>query len=101
MRFQIRNHIQQAQEFSEWVSADNRFELTAPQSLNLVCFRHLGGDQANRDLMDSLNRSGELYLTHTSVQGRISLRFSIGQWLTRREHVEIAWRKICEAAEKL
>lgn len=101
MRFQIRNHVQQAEEFSEWVTDDSRFELAVPQSLNLVCFRHIGGDQTNRDLMDSLNRSGELYLTHTSVHGRIVLRFSIGQWQTRKQHVEMAWRRICEAADKL
>ena len=73
--------------------------LAAPAPLNLVCFRHTGGDDANRRLLEHVNRSGELYMTHTVLDGRYTLRLCIGQTHTEARHVEAAWRKINEAAE--
>ena len=54
-----------AREFAAWVGDDPRFELAAPVPLNLVCFRHRGGDAANQQILDRLNASGRIYLTHT------------------------------------
>ena len=45
--------------------SDERFEVVAPVPLNLVCFRYRGSDDENQRLMDRLNQSGDLYLTHT------------------------------------
>ena len=77
---------------------NERFELAAPAPLNLVCFRHTGGDEANQTLMDRLNRSGDLYLTHTRLNNRLTLRFCVGQTNTMERHVERAWRRIQEEA---
>jgi aromatic-L-amino-acid decarboxylase len=64
-----------------------------------VCFRlRNGGDQANQNLLDALNTSGKLFLTHTKLDGKLTLRMSIGGTYTQREHVERAWRLICETA---
>jgi aromatic-L-amino-acid decarboxylase len=90
-----------AQEFARWVQADPRFELAVRPPLNLICFRHRGGDGLNQALMDRLNGSGELFLTHTRLQDRLTLRMCIGQTHTERRHVEAAWRRICEAAAEL
>jgi len=90
-----------AQQFAGWVKHDNRFELAAPVPLNLVCFRHKGGDEANQMLMDRLNRSGDLYLTHTRLNDRTTLRFCVGQTNTAARHVEKAWKRIREEAGKL
>ena len=68
--------------------------MVAPPVLNLVCFRHRAGDDATQRLMDSLNRSGKLYITHTRLGGKLTLRFSIGGTWTRRRHLEDAWRLI-------
>jgi aromatic-L-amino-acid decarboxylase len=68
--------------------------------LNLVCFRLKVGDAANQSLMDRLNRSGDLYLTHTKLNGKMTLRFSIGQTNTQARHVERAWRRIQQEAGK-
>ncbi|SPF36628.1 hypothetical protein SBA1_1590001 [Candidatus Sulfotelmatobacter kueseliae] len=87
-----------AQQFAGWVKADSRFELAAPVPLNLVCFRHKGGDEVNQGLMDRLNRSGDLYLTHTKLAGRTTLRFCAGQTNTEARHVERAWKRIQEEA---
>ncbi|HTR66050.1 MAG TPA: aminotransferase class V-fold PLP-dependent enzyme [Terriglobales bacterium] len=94
LQHHVRRHVQLAQEFAAWVKGDSRFELAAPAPLNLVCFRHKGGDAANQALMDKLNRSGELYLTHTRLNDKLTLRMCIGQTNTERRHVEQAWRRI-------
>jgi aromatic-L-amino-acid/L-tryptophan decarboxylase len=64
--------------------------------LNLVCFRHKGGDEVNQALMDRLNRSGDLYLTHTRLNDRLTLRFCVGQTNTMERHVARAWERIQE-----
>lgn len=101
LQYHIREHVKLAQQFSQWIKEDERFELAAPPPLNLVCFRHKGGDAANQTIMDRLNRSGDLYLTHTKLHDKITLRLCIGQEDTRARHVEHAWKRIQEEAEKL
>jgi aromatic-L-amino-acid decarboxylase len=98
LQFHVREHVRLAQEFAEWVQADPDFELAAPAPLNLVCFRRRGGDAANQALLERLNRSGDLYLTHTKLDGKFTLRMSIGQTTTRAEHVARAWARIREEA---
>jgi aromatic-L-amino-acid decarboxylase len=90
----VRSHVAMAQEFAGWVQADERFELAAPAPLNLVCFRLKGGDERNEALRDALNQSGELYLVHTKLDGKITLRMSIGSAYTEPRHVAAAWQKI-------
>jgi aromatic-L-amino-acid decarboxylase len=94
LRAHIRGHVELAQEFASWVRADDRFELVAPHPLALVTFRLTAGDDATRALMQRLNDSGELFLTHTSVHGQIALRMAIGSVLTERRHVQAAWAAI-------
>lgn len=101
LQFHVRRHIQMAQQFAEWVRRDERFELAAPAPLNLVCFRHRGGDESNQRLMEALNRSGDLYLTHTRLHERLTLRFCVGQTNTEQHHVERAWKRIQEVARNL
>jgi aromatic-L-amino-acid decarboxylase len=94
LRAHIRKHVRLAQEFASWVRADDRFELVAPHPLALVTFRLRAGDEATRGVMERVNASGELYLTHTTVGGRLALRLAIGSPLTERHHVEAAWRAL-------
>jgi aromatic-L-amino-acid/L-tryptophan decarboxylase len=101
LQFHIREHVRLAQEFASWVRADQRFELVVPPPLNLVCFRLDGVDELNQKLMDALNRSGDLYLTHTKLNGRFVLRMSIAQTNTEQRHVEKAWKRIQEEASRL
>ena len=101
LQYHVRRHIELAQQFAEWVKQDERFEIVAPVPLNLVCFRHRGGDASNQLLMDRLNRSGDLYLTHTRLNDRFTLRFCVGQTNTTLRHVENAWKRIQEEAGKL
>jgi aromatic-L-amino-acid decarboxylase len=94
LRHHIRRHIAMAQEFASWVEADPCFEIVAPAPLNLVCFRHTGGDEINQRLLENLNQSGDLYLTHTKLSDRYVLRLCIGQTYTTSDHVQHAWEKI-------
>jgi aromatic-L-amino-acid decarboxylase len=86
---------------SGWVKKDDRFELVAPVPLNLVCFRYRGSEEENQRLMDRLNRSGDLYFTHTRLGNQFVLRFCVGQTNTTMKHVERAWQRIQEEAAKL
>ena len=101
LQFHIREHVRLAQEFTGWVKADERFELVVPPPLNLVCFRLNGTDEVNQNLMNALNRSGDLYLTHTRLNGRLVLRMSIGQTNTEQHHLEKAWKRIQGEASRL
>ncbi|MBP6787971.1 MAG: aspartate aminotransferase family protein [Candidatus Promineofilum sp.] len=97
LQHHVREHVRLAQQFAGWVAADPAFELAAPAPLNLVCFRlRQGGDEANRALLERLNASGKLYLTHTVLDGQYTLRLSIGGTLTEERHVVAAWRTIRE-----
>ena len=101
LQHHIRQHVRLAQNFADWLKKDDRFELAAPAPLNLVCFRMRGGDGVNQALMEQLNRSGDLYLTHTRLDDKLTLRMCIGQTSTTARHVERAWHRIQEEAAKL
>ena len=99
LQFHIRQHVALAQEFASWVKADARFELLAPHPLNLVCFRLKSGDEASERLLKRLNASGEMFLSHTKLNGKYTIRFCVGQSRTERRHVEAAWKAMRDAAE--
>ena len=98
LQFHIREHVRLAQQFAAWVESDEHFELAVRPPLNLVCFRLKSGDDRNQRLLDALNRSGHLYLTHTRLTDRLTLRLSIGQTNTTERHVREAWARIAESA---
>jgi aromatic-L-amino-acid decarboxylase len=98
LQFHIREHVRVAQEFASWIEQDPRFEIAVRPPLNLVCFRLKAGDDANQQLMDALNRSGELYFTHTRLNDRLTLRLCIAQTNTAERHVKKAWKLIQERA---
>jgi len=94
LQHHVREHVRLTQQFANWVRADDRFEVMAPVPLNLVCFRLKAGDDANQALLDRLNRSGELHLTHTKLRDKLTLRMCIGQTNTEERHVRGAWERI-------
>ncbi len=97
LRAHIREHVALAEQFATWVRDDPRFELAAPRSLALVTFRSRAGDDATRAIMERVNGSGQLYLTHTLVDRRVALRLAIGSPQTRERHVRAAWAAIRDA----
>ena len=101
LQFHVRRHVELAQTFLSWVRKDSRFELMAPAPLNLICFRLKGGDELNEDLLRRLNRSGKLYLSHTRLNGKYTIRFCVAQTRTELPHVEAAWGAIRKEADEL
>lgn len=98
LRCHVARHVELAAQFAHWVSASENFEMAAPRVLNLVCFRHRGGDAMNRKILDTVNASGKLYMTHTTLAGKLVLRLCVGQTATEARHVAAAWREIQAAA---
>jgi aromatic-L-amino-acid decarboxylase len=94
LRHHVARHVELAQGLSARIAADERFDVVAPTTLNLVCFRHLGGDEASERLLASINDTGEAYLTHTKLDGRYVIRLCVGQTTTEQRHVDAAWALI-------
>lgn len=107
LRAHIRSGVALAAEMARWMGADERFELVTPHPFGLVCFRlradddATADDDANKEFLRRINASGEIFLTHTEVQGRYTLRFAVGSPLTAGEHVRAAWELIRDTAETL
>jgi aromatic-L-amino-acid decarboxylase len=122
-------YIRLAKIFAGWVRADDRFELAAPVSLGVVCFRFVGRegslgrpspaarpavasyqanrpneseiDQLNSEIVEKINADGRAYLTQTKLRGRTVMRIGVGNVLTTENHLREAWEMIQETATAL
>jgi aromatic-L-amino-acid decarboxylase len=110
LREHIGRHIHLAQQLAAWVDAHPDFERLAPVPLSVVCFRWRPAsriategelDEANQRIVNSVNATGEAFLSHTRIRGRLALRLAIGQLRTREEHVRRAWELIVAHAAEL
>src|SRR3954471_9414090 len=95
----IREHLRLAELFASWVKEDARFELSAPVTMGVVCFRVRGNndaeaDRRNSQLVETINAGGEAYLMQTKLRGRTVMRVGLGNLLTTEEHVRRAWEII-------
>ncbi len=90
----IRKQIGWAQELAQQIDAHPNFERTAPTPFSTVCFRCNGTDEENRQVLERVNASGEIFLSHTVLRGKYSLRLAIGNMQTTRQHVQKAWELV-------
>ncbi|KAJ0254154.1 hypothetical protein HA466_0106980 [Hirschfeldia incana] len=104
----IRKHIKLAKDLEHLVSEDPNFEVVTPRIFSLICFRmvHVNKDEKNcnnlnRNLLEAVNSSGKLFISHTTLSGKFVLRFAIGAPLTEEKHVMEAWKVIQEEASFL
>nr|XP_027086219.1 tyrosine/DOPA decarboxylase 1-like [Coffea arabica] len=112
----IRNHVKMAKHFEGLIAKNNNFEVVIPRNFSVVCFRlspfALTGNQKimsseedlneiNRKLLESINSSGRVYMTHGMIGGVYTIRFAVGASLTDYRHVELAWKAIQEHADTL
>jgi aromatic-L-amino-acid decarboxylase len=105
----LRGHIAMAQKLAATMRSMPDFELLAPAPLNVICFRYapssvtdpLALDALNARLHALLNADGTMFLTHTKLAGRYTLRLVIGQTSVRQSHVDAAWAKIVSTARSL
>jgi aromatic-L-amino-acid/L-tryptophan decarboxylase len=103
----IKNHLDWAGEFAGRVDNDPDFELLAPAPLATVCFRfnpQIADEEKlnsiNRQLLDEINNTGDVFLTHTLLDGKFAIRFVVGQTRTEKQHIDKAWAIIKTAAQK-
>ena len=92
----VREHIRLGRLFASFVESDPQFEVVAPAPFSTVCFRLKGTDQANQELLERVNASGKIYLSHTVLHDRFVIRFSIGNVRSNEDHVRAAWEVIKE-----
>ncbi|XP_062148052.1 phenylacetaldehyde synthase [Alnus glutinosa] len=104
----IRNHVNLAKHFEELVAQDPRFEVVTPRIFSLVCFRLLPsqnnedhGNKLNHDLLEVVNSTGKIFISHTVLSGKYILRFAVGAPLTEERHVTAAWKVLQEEASAL
>lgn len=105
IRDRIRQHVEMAREVAAWVDAAPDWERVAPVPFSTVVLRFApeGSSEADRDrmnraIMDQVNESGEVFLSHTVLDGRVCLRIAVGNLRTRWEHLERCWELLEEAA---
>ena len=100
LRAILREHIRLADLFAGWVEESPDWELVAPRRFSLVVFRRNGTDEENERLVERVNASGEIFITHTKLDGRYVLRLAIGNARTTEDDVRRAWDVLNKEAER-
>lgn len=108
LKNKIRQHLDLAANFKSWIESESSFELLAPVNFNVICFRYNPGNKTENELNEinamlhsKLNASGKIFITHTKLNEKYTLRFVIGQNLTERRHVDEAMKLINETANEI
>jgi aromatic-L-amino-acid/L-tryptophan decarboxylase len=98
LRDHLRHHIELAQEFAGWIEAEPAWEVIAPHPFSVVCFRYAPAgkseaqlEEINARIMEGVNASGQVFLSHTKLGERYALRLAIGNLRTTRDDVAAAW----------
>ena len=91
LQARIREHVRLAELFEGWVRDEPGWELCAPRRFSVVCFRRDAGDEENEALLARINASGEIFISHTRLNGRYVLRLAIGNERTTEDDVRRAW----------
>jgi aromatic-L-amino-acid decarboxylase len=91
LRAHVRSGVELATKFERWVGEEPGWELCAPRPFSTVCFRLQGDDDRNRELLDRVNASGEMFISHAVLHDRYVLRLAIGGLRTTEADVAQAW----------
>ncbi|OVA11561.1 Pyridoxal phosphate-dependent decarboxylase [Macleaya cordata] len=121
LRSFLRSHVKMAKQFEGLIANDKRFEIVVPRTFAMVCFRlkptaifgqnlgengraYIVEDQTNKinqKLLESVNASGRIYMTHAVIGGIYMIRFAIGATLTEERHVNLAWKVVQEHTDTI
>ena len=105
----LRYHIQLAKNLEEKIKTHKDFELMTKRNINMLCFRYHPKNisidkklnQLNEQLLHSLNQTGKIFLTHTKINDRYTLRLVIGQTNVTESNVNKAWQLICSTIKNI
>jgi aromatic-L-amino-acid decarboxylase len=104
----LRAHCALARQFASWVQSDDDWQLMAPVPFSLVCFRYAPAgmsdgecDRVNEAIMHAVNAGGEVFLSHTKLGGRYTLRLAIGNIRTEEKHVRLAWERLLAVQSRI
>ncbi len=97
----IREHVRLAALFEELVRAEEGWEIVAPRPFSVVCFRRAGSDERNEQILERVNASGEVFISHTRLGGRYVLRLAVGSFRTTEDDVRLAWEVLRREAAAL
>ncbi|MCL7043013.1 hypothetical protein MKW94_023393 [Papaver nudicaule] len=117
LRTFLRSHVKMAKHFQGLIGMDNRFEIVVPRTFAMVCFRlkpaaifnqivdndwiEAQTNEINAKLLESVNASGKIYMTHAVVGGVYMIRFAVGATLTEERHVTGAWKVVQEHTDAI
>lgn len=117
LRNLIRSHVKMGADFQGLIKTDKRFQVVVPRNFSTVCFRVLPlevngnrrgdmsseemGNRVNAELLESINESGKIFMTHAVIGGVYVMRIAIGGSLTRTRHINLAWEVVQEHANAL
>jgi aromatic-L-amino-acid decarboxylase len=87
----IREHVRLADLFEGWVREEPGWEVVAARHFSLVCFRREGSDADNERLLERVNASREVFLSHARLGDRFALRLAVGNFRTTEDDVRLAW----------
>jgi aromatic-L-amino-acid decarboxylase len=97
LRDHIREHLRLAAQLASWIDADPHFDRVGPVDLGIVAFRAKGDDALQHHILDAVNRSGEVFLSHSVLRGQTVLRIVVGNLRTTERHVRRAWELVTGA----
>jgi aromatic-L-amino-acid decarboxylase len=104
----VREHVRLAGVLARMVEREPGFQLAAPPSMSVVCFRcvepgvdDVTNDRLNEAIVDAVNASGAAYLTHTRLRGRVAMRVGVGNVRTTEEHLAILWQRVLAERSRL
>lgn len=104
VRQMIHDHIDLGKWFEEQVLEHPEFEMIIPRVLNVVVFRYIdcsNPDEFNKELLDTVNASGKMYVSHTIINGKYAIRMVTGNTSIEMRHVESSWNQIVETAKQI
>jgi len=107
IRARLAEHMRLARLFASWVDASAEFERLAPVPFSVVCFRartattHDDPDVLNERILEAVNSTGEIFISHTRLNGRYTLRLAIGNLHTTETHVIRAWELLQEQLSRI
>ena len=95
----IRTHMENTKILRSWIEMEKDFEIVTPTPLTLICFRHTKGNNFTEKLLNTINKSGKAYMTHTKLNDQYIIRFSVGQTSTTIDHLKETWNYIVKTSK--